>query len=415
MGNNGEDAIEKKPSHVIGANRPDFTAGHRAGKDKASRGSVEQIENAGAMSEESLAKKPRGCFARFWLHFKRRWCYYAIGLVIFLAIILPVFFLVAFPAIAQKMVNDADLPIYSASITNPTPDSVQYSLKAGLAVPKPFTVKLKPIALNLLVDQNPPNVNPYVTVNLPEQNLKGNSNITITNQTTNILDQGIFGTFLHSAVYQETFVLSASGETDAYVGKLKAHIHLDKKVELKGLNKLKGFGIESARAVLPPQADGTNLIADLQIPNASLVSFELGNVTLNIFVGGVLLGNATMYNVYLVPGENIVPARGIINLKTAIMNLPTILQSQVGALTKGNIEMSASGNSTIYNGQHIEYFEKVLNSLMLTTQMPLLAILMDSLKGILGGDGGSPLPIGKGMNITSIIPLIQNLTSIIGI
>lgn len=77
--------------------------------------------------------------------------------------------------------------------------------------------------------------------------------------------------------------------------------------------------------------------------------------------------------------------------------------------------MSASGNSTIYNGQHIEYFEKVLNSLMLTTQMPLLAILMDSLKGILGGDGGSPLPIGKGMNITSIIPLIQNLTSIIGI
>lgn len=132
------------------------------------------------------------------------------------------------------MVNDATLPIYSASITNPTPDSVQYSLFAGLSVPRPFTVKLKPISLNLLVDQNPPNRNPYISVKLPEQNLKGNATITVTNQTTNILDQDIFETFLHSAVYQETFILSASGETDAYVGKLKAHIRLDKKVELKG-------------------------------------------------------------------------------------------------------------------------------------------------------------------------------------
>lgn len=132
------------------------------------------------------------------------------------------------------MVNDANLPIYSASITNPTPNSVQYSLFAGLSVPKPFTVKLKPIALNLLVDQEPPNRNPYITVQLPEQNLKGNATITVTNQTTNILDQEIFGTFLHSAVYQETFVLSAYGETNSYLGKLKAHLRLDKKVELKG-------------------------------------------------------------------------------------------------------------------------------------------------------------------------------------
>lgn len=137
-------------------------------------------------------------------------------------------------------------------------------------------------------------------------------------------------------------------------------------------------------------------------------------MTLNIIVGGVLLGNATMNNVYIVPGNNTVSARGIINLKTAIMNLPAILSSQVGALTKGNIEMSASGNSTIYNGQHIEYYEKVLNNLMLTTQMPLLAILMDSLKGILGGEGGLALPFGSGMNVSSIIPLLQSLTAIAG-
>ncbi|KFY24485.1 hypothetical protein V493_05214 [Pseudogymnoascus sp. VKM F-4281 (FW-2241)] len=393
-----ENSIEKKPTHIIGANRPDFTAGHRAGKEKASRGSFEQIENAGVTGEDSTPVKKRGYFARFWSHYKRWWCYYGLGGVIFLAIFLPIFFLVVFPAIAQRMVNDANLPIYSASITNPTPESVQYSLFAGLSVPKPFTVKLKPIVLNLFVDQNPPNRNPYISVKLPEQNLRGDASITVTNQTTNILDQEIFGTFLHSAVYQENFILSASGETDAYLG----------------LNKLKGFGIESARAVLPAEEDGTNLIADLSIPNASLVSFELGNVTLNIMVGGILLGNATMHNVYLVPGNNTVPARGVVNLKTAIMNLPAILSSQVGALAKGNIEMSASGNSTIYNGQHIEYYEKVLNKLTLTTQMPLISILMDSLQGVLGGEGGPALPFESGMNVSSIIPLLKNLTDMAG-
>lgn len=90
MGSSGEDTTEKKPSHVIGANRPDFTAGHRAGKNKTSHGSVEQIENAGVMGEKSHPAKKRGCFARFWSHFKRWWCYYAIAGVIFLAIILPI-------------------------------------------------------------------------------------------------------------------------------------------------------------------------------------------------------------------------------------------------------------------------------------------------------------------------------------
>ena len=87
MGNIGKDSIEKKPSHVIGANRPDFTAGRRAGKDKANEGSVEQIENAGVMGEDSHPAKKRGCFASLWSHYKRWWCYYGIGGVIFLAIL----------------------------------------------------------------------------------------------------------------------------------------------------------------------------------------------------------------------------------------------------------------------------------------------------------------------------------------
>ena len=38
---------------------------------------------------------------------------------------------------------------------------------------------------------------------------------------------------------------------------------------------MNGFGINSARAILPAESDGTNLAADLSIPNASIVTFEL--------------------------------------------------------------------------------------------------------------------------------------------
>jgi hypothetical protein len=38
---------------------------------------------------------------------------------------------------------------------------------------------------------------------------------------------------------------------------------------------LKGFSIESARVVLPPEDDGTNFMGNLTLPNASIVTFEL--------------------------------------------------------------------------------------------------------------------------------------------
>lgn len=90
MGNTKEDSIEKNPSHIIGANRPNFTADHRSSKEKVSKGSVEQIENASVMDEGSHPAKKNGCFSRLWSHYKRWWCYYGLGGVLFLAIVLPI-------------------------------------------------------------------------------------------------------------------------------------------------------------------------------------------------------------------------------------------------------------------------------------------------------------------------------------
>jgi hypothetical protein len=235
--------------------------------------------NRTASSDESSTAPrkdlPRpGFWRRRWLHYKRHWKLYTLLTVIFLAIFLPLLFLKIFPAIAQRLVDDTSLPIYSASIMNPTPSSVSYSLSSSLKIPAGLTVDLKPIILNLYTNETGPS-NPYMRVSLPEYHLKGETAISITNQTATILDQAQFQTFLGNAVNSKQFTLSAGGSTVAYLGALKVPITLNKEVQLNGLNNLDGFTFASAAVVFPAEADGTNLIGTVVLPNPTVVTFEL--------------------------------------------------------------------------------------------------------------------------------------------
>ena len=131
-------------------------------------------------------------------------------------------------------------------------------------------------------------------------------------------------------------------------------------------------------------------------------------MTLNLIVGELIIGNVTMLNVLLEPGNNTISTKGVVDLKVALANLPQLLSSQATALQNGNIEVSASGNSTVYNGLHVEYYEKILNNLTLTTQMSLLSVLIDSVEGLLGE--GSASNLSSLLNISSILSSLSNLT-----
>jgi len=174
---------------------------------------------------------------------------------------------------------------------------------------------------------------------------------------------------------------------------------------------LTGFDFTEAAVVFPPLQDGTNIKGTVILPNPSYVTFELGNVTLNMIVGGLIIGQGRIDNIVLKPGNNTVPIRATLAISKALQNLPTIIGSQVNALKNGNLEVSASGNSTIYNGQHIDYYEKVLNGLVVTGQVPIIQILLDSAKEFLGSDTGNLLTgfLG-GLNLTNVFGALDGLT-----
>lgn len=110
------------------------------------------------------------------------------------------------------------------------------------------------------------------------------------------------------------------------------------------------------------------------------------------------------------PGNNSVSLRGTLDIHTVLDNIPYIVSSQRSALEDGDLELSVSGNSTVYNGQHIEYYEKVLNNLTLTARVPILEVLAGTLQGLLSSNDS---PLGRAIqNITNALGSSSNLTEI---
>ncbi|KAL4955776.1 hypothetical protein BDW69DRAFT_192970 [Aspergillus filifer] len=350
------------------------------GKSKAEGADIEHVE-AVAVGDEKPTRR-----TRVKRHFARFWCCYLLGSIVFLAVFLPVFFLVAIPAIAQRMVDDTDLPVYAAHITNPKPDAVTFTLDTGLKIPLPgITVKLDAFELDLFNRESDPEIT-YLTVPVPDQSVKGRTNISVTSANTPVLDQDEFVKTLSMAVYSKRFTMSAIGKTTGHLGALKTPITLDKDVELDGLDQLSGFSIDEAALVLPAMADGSNLRGRATLPNHSVVTFAMGNVTLNLKSGDIILGTALLPDVTLLPGNNSVGFTGKADINSALSKIGPILSAQTAALANGEIELSASGNQTIFNGEYIRYFERVLNDLTITARVPITQVLLDTAGAFLGSD-----------------------------
>lgn len=93
-------------------------------------------------------------------------------------------------------------------------------------------------------------------------------------------------------------------------------------------------------------------------------------------------------------------------ISTVLDNLSEILNAQKTALGDGELEVSASGNSTLYNGVHIKYYEQVLNNLTLVTRVPILQVLGDTLDGLLNNTDS-----GLGKVLSNITQILGNVSS----
>jgi Protein of unknown function (DUF3712) len=134
------------------------------------------------------------------------------------------------------MVNDANIPISSIRIAHPTTDNARLSLQASIKLPTPLSVHLDPVPLSLFMNDGTANIVPYTSIVIPKSDLRGNTTLAFADQLVQILDKNIFAEFVNRVLFSKTFMLSVKGSTNAYVGKLKAHINLEKNIPLTGKN-----------------------------------------------------------------------------------------------------------------------------------------------------------------------------------
>lgn len=145
------------------------------------------------------------------------------------------------------------------------------------------------------------------------------------------------------------------------------------------MNKFNGFTITDTTLLIPPKPDGINLLGNVTLPNPTVLSFEVGTLQLDVMSGDLIIGNATLSDVALSPGNNTYALTGTLDLKKVIQNLGQVIRTQLPALLNGDLSLSARTTSVVWNGTQVPYYTDVLRTLTLNTKAPIGPILKNTI------------------------------------
>ncbi|PYI26513.1 hypothetical protein BP00DRAFT_355746 [Aspergillus indologenus CBS 114.80] len=360
----------------------------------------EHLEKTKSISLEP-GKRTRG--QRLRRHWRRFWCCYVVGSIIFLAIFLPIFFLVILPAIAQRVVDGSTLVLVHADVLQPRPDSMMLRIDSALNLPLKIPVRIDPITMDLFNRDRPAN-NTWGKAYLPSARIYGNTTLA-TNSTLTPLNVTEWTEYVRSVVFESHAPLSVKGSTTAYIGKLKAHVTMNKDIHQTTLNSFEGFSISDPQLLLSARDDGTNLLANATLPNPSAMTLEIGTTTLNLYSNTLLVGNVTLDNLTLTPGNHSTPVRGVFDLGKVIANLGRVLRDQRDAIKRGYLDLTTVGTDVTYEGVQVPYYTEVMRNLTMTAQVPLGKLVENTLRGVLVRNGTNVL---AGLNLTTVPAYVRS-------
>lgn len=304
---------------------------------------------------------------QFMSHCRKFWWFHVILLsAILVAIILP-FVFVAYPNMAQQDVNDSTLTIKSMVISDPAPDSFHIVLTQVIGSKSKFHPVLD--AFNASVSMLGSSV-PFAYLNTPRVQSHDGVEGTI-DQKVVIPDLDSFTAFSVAVMQKEEVNLVVSGKTGLKLGSLpKINVTYNKNVTTKGLNALKGFNVTAIHLVLPPEDDGTNMRGTIIVPNPSVMTLYLGNVTLDLSVDGTSIGQSRLQNVVVSPGDNRIEMASTVN-ETIVLGL---VSSPDSKYKNGVLPIDILGNSSVYNDQELPYFSKALASNKLRVNLNITSL-----------------------------------------
>ncbi|KAF1912574.1 hypothetical protein BDU57DRAFT_370374 [Ampelomyces quisqualis] len=283
---------------------------------------------------------------KFW------WCDCLVLIIVVLVIILPIIF-VAIPKIAQDEINASTLEVISEEVSEPTPNGVHLKLQSVIRSNSSFhpTVDSFVAALSLEGQE------PFVYIQIPETKSKAETQVYV-DQYVNFTSLEAFSTYTKAVMGAETLNMHMSGKTQVHLQGLPAmDVNFNKVISVKGLNKLEGLNITSIKLLTGPQIlpDGSNMIGTVSIPNPSVTTIDLGDVTMNLAIDNKPIGSARLPNLTLQPGDNSVNMQSQIDPVAVFQFVTTKYKNAI-------IPLEISGNSSTRNGESLPYYEAAIQS-----------------------------------------------------
>ncbi|KAI1075133.1 hypothetical protein F5B20DRAFT_585537 [Whalleya microplaca] len=342
--------------------------------DEAS--STDHVQDKAAVASP-LTKKQK-----FKRHCGRFWWWYLIGSIILLAILLPILFLVILPAIVQRILDNQSMPVTAGAFVAISSEKLNISITTSLDTPLPADIS--PVNL-FMYNERTPTFSPFVNITLPQLHIDGETQIVVTDQTVTITNETELISWFGDVFDQPKVTLSTRGEAPVHLGALHSTAKIDKTVEVNSLNKLSGFAIEDLQLILPAEANGTNIQGTLNLPNWGALTLGIGDLSLNLMSGDIRIGLITIYNVLIPPGNNSRYFNGELYIDVLLQNFGKILSNQGDALSNGQIQIDATGNATVVNGEHIGFIEAVLNKRRVTSTVPVMKLASDLISSFTNG------------------------------
>lgn len=219
------------------------------------------------------------------------------------------------------------------------------------------------------------NQEPFAHLDIPRVKATAETDIIVT-QNLDFESLERFTEYTKTVMASEEFDVYMDGKTEIHLSGLQPiDVDYNKKIRMKGnilliyvvklvsdsslgLNHLKGLKIfdikilSGAKEILP---DGSNMIGNVSIPNPSVMTLELGNVTMNLSVDGEAIGTSLLPDMVLKPGENILPMQSTVKQLTVVRIIKQKYHN-------GIIPLEIKGNSSIYNGEHLSYYEEAIRN-----------------------------------------------------
>jgi hypothetical protein len=97
------------------------------------------------------------------------------------------------------------------------------------------------------------------------------------------------------------------------------------------------------------------MVGTVYIPNPSVMTLDLGNVTMNLAVDNKTIGYSLLPNLVLRPGNNTVPMQARVDQLTVIGLVQSKYRNAV-------IPLEVTGNSSIKDGKSLDYYAGAIKS-----------------------------------------------------